>query len=83
METLIVRLFFCCLLLVSLCGCTGIRYGEYYYYPTVPYEFADPYGDYYYYNYYNYYYPYGYYAPVESKEKEKPEEQPEEYRRNP
>ncbi len=83
MGTMIMRLLFCVLILFSFCGCAGVRYGQFYYYPLAPYEYADPYGDYYYYNYYNYYYPYGYYAPYEPKEQPEEREKPEEYRRNP
>jgi hypothetical protein len=84
MGMMIVRLIFCVLILFSFCGCAGVRFGQYYYYPSAPYDYTDPYNDYYYYNYYYYYYPYGYYAPYEPKEEEKPEgEKPEEYRRNP
>ncbi len=49
--------------LAVLCGCSGIEYGSYYYFPTYPYEYSDPYNDYYLYNYYYYSYPYVYRFP--------------------
>ncbi len=46
---------------IILGGC--VRYGSYYYYPSYPYEYSDPYNDYFYYDYYQYSYPYGYRYP--------------------
>lgn len=49
--------------IIVLGGCAGLEYGRYYYFPTYPYEYADPYSDYYYYNDYYYSYPYSYRFP--------------------
>ncbi|HYA31129.1 MAG TPA: hypothetical protein VED67_00105 [Thermodesulfovibrionales bacterium] len=82
MRRKIVRGVSCALVMLAVYGCAGVRFGEYSYYPAVPYEYSDPYSDYYYYNYYNFYYPYGYYAPYEPREPEerREREKPEEYR---
>ncbi len=50
-------------LLSAFCGCAGYQYGGNYYFPPYPYEYADPYSDYYYYNSYYYSYPYYYRFP--------------------
>ena len=61
MRGVIMTIIMSAALLLILCGC--VRYGSYYYFPTYPYEYADPYNDYFYYNYYLYSYPYGYRFP--------------------
>ena len=47
----------------ALYGCAAYEYGSYYYFPNYPYEYPDPYGNYYLYNYYYYSYPYVYRFP--------------------
>jgi len=81
MRRKIVRGVSCALVMLTVYGCAGVRFGQYSYFPAVPYEYSDPYNDYYYYNYYNFYYPYGYYAPYEPREPEerREREKPEEY----
>jgi len=79
MRKAVIRVVFGGLILFSLYGCAGLQYGEYTYYPVVPYDYTDPYSNYYYYNYYNFYYPYGYYTPYERPDRER--ETPGEFRR--